>query len=463
MLFQRRRRYRWAESKRTPKFRWLPALLIAIGVLLGLELLATGIVRWASLGEKLAFNQPPAIVQAYQLRFANHQGQPFSSLNGLGELKAEPSPLTGYRLLPSQQTPFWSINEQGFRDQDPLPSQKPANEIRIFVLGGSTAFGQLSSSNAATLVEQLETRLNTQVSEQQANADKFQPAILPFRADHVEQALALPPRIRDGKYRVINAAVPGYASGNELAQLVQQVANYQPDSLIVLDSYADLILPSDHMAVGIPGLEAALQNQRPSLLKRTQNNIGQWFLNRCAVSLVRYYGLGVRAEKNTSAQSLNLISANTSPDSAAALKAILATDKTELNKRAQRYRQHLLQMVHWAAGTQKPLIIALQPEISGRSEKSLAPEEKAILENLGKDYSAPVKAGYTQLASAANEAAKAFDKVKVLNFYQSFESFQGQAFQNATTLTDAGNEYLADQLYGAIATHFALSAQPFGT
>jgi hypothetical protein len=463
MLFQRRRRYRWAETKRSPKFRWLPSLLVTMAVLVGLELLAAGIIRWASLGEKLAFNQPPEIVQAYQLSFTNHQGQPFATLASFGKLKAEPNPLMGYRLLPGQQTPFWSINAQGFRDQDPLPMQKPANEIRIFVLGGSTAFGQLSSSNAATVVEQLETRLNAQVNQQQTNAAQFQPAVLPYRADHVDQALALPPRIRDGQYRVINAAVPGYTSGNELAQLVQQVANYQPDSLLVLDSYADLILPSDHMAVGIPGLEAALQNQRPSLLTRAKNRIGQWFLNRSAVRLVEYYGMGVRAEKNTSAQSLNLVSANTTTGSTVALSTQLAPDKAELDKRTQRYRQHLLQMVRWAAGTQKPLMIALQPEISGRSQKSLTPEEKAILSDLGKGYSDPVNIGYTQLANAANEAAKAFDKVKVLNFYHLFDSFQGQAFQSPTTLTDAGNEYLAEQLYGAIATHFALSPQPFGT
>jgi hypothetical protein len=459
MLFQRRRRYRWVERKRTRKFRWLPSLLILIGLLVGLELLARVIVNRASLDAQLAFDQSPAIVEAYQLRFTNVSGQPYATLSEGGALTAIPNPLLGYRLMPTQQTEFWTINEQGFRDSDPLPPQKPPEEIRIFVLGGSTAFGQLSSENAATFGEQLETRLNQQVAQQQANPDQFQPAVLPYRADFVEKALALPPRIRAGQYRVVNAAVPGYTSGNELAQLVQHVANYQPDFLVVLDSYADLLLPSDQTGVGVPGLEAILQNQRPAATQRLRQGLQQWFAQLSTVRLFKYYGLGQRPAGNQLTQPLNVLS--TQGDTP--LTHQLAPEDPELQLRVQQYRQHLAQMAHWTTGAKIPLIIALQPELSGRPTEALLPAEAAILQALGTTYPERIQTGYEQLNKAANQVAQGLDRVEVLNLYRLYENFDGQAFHSPSSLTDAANGRLAERLYGAIATRLALTPKPYGS
>ncbi|NET32401.1 MAG: SGNH/GDSL hydrolase family protein, partial [Cyanothece sp. SIO1E1] len=414
MLFQKRYRRSRFDRRRARRFGGLPILLLLISIPVGLELLALLIVKVANLSQQLTLDRSPAIVKAYQLKFVNPSGQPYQTLSKSGELVAVHNLLMGYHLAPTQQSEFWTINEQGFRDQDPVPPAKPNGEVRIFVLGGSTAFGQLSSSNPTTFTEKLETRLNEQVKQQQANADRFQPAVLPFRADQVGNALALPPRIREQQYRVINAAVPGYASGNELALLVQHVADYNPDILVVLNSYADLMLPSDQIGVGIPGLDGILQNQRESLSSRITNSIQRWFGQLSAVRLFQYYGLQLRPPEERLVKPLNLMA----EDGEAALIDHLAIEEAELNLRVQRYRQHLLQMVRWTSGARKRLIIGLQPEISGRSADVLTPEEAEILKQLGGPYIEAVQTGYGRLAEAANQAAQTSENAKVLNLYR---------------------------------------------
>jgi hypothetical protein len=182
----------------------------------------------------------------------------------------------GYSLVENQQHKFWQINAQGFRDRDPLPLVKPQNEIRIFLLGNSTAFGYGSSSNSKTISDQLETRLQQRLEQQQTTpeiyqsdlplTDTKQPKKLanPPKAKQQEN-LAKPPKIKPGKYRIINAAVPGYASGNELAQIALQVLKYQPDLIIMLDGYQDLMLPSDRKATHIPVAQVAQDDQPDSL------------------------------------------------------------------------------------------------------------------------------------------------------------------------------------------------------
>ena len=185
----------------------------------------------------------------------------------------------GYQLLPNQTNQFWSLNAQGFREDEALTPQKADGEIRIFIVGGSTAFGQLNTDNANTLAHKMETLLTQRIQQQRATPEAFQPPVLPYWADKVQEALALPPRIKDGQYRVINAAVPGYASGNDLAQLMHQVVRYNPDIVIVLNGYPDLLLPSHQPGADVPGLEALLQNETPGLLSqvgdRVQSGISQ--------------------------------------------------------------------------------------------------------------------------------------------------------------------------------------------
>jgi hypothetical protein len=451
-------RRRW---KRKPKRRsWLPVVLLLIGVPIGLELLTRAVTHVAGIDEELTTDSSTGTeqVEAYRLRFLGTDQQPYEGLNNSGELLAARNPLLGYQLVPNQENAFWTINEQGFRDDQPVSPQKAEGEVRIFVLGGSAAFGQLNSSNQTTLASHLEKLLDDRVADQRANANRYQPATLPFRADQVGEALALPPRIPDRQYRVINAAVPGYASGNELAMLMQHVSNYSPDILIVLNSYQDLLLPSDQVATDIPGLDALVRGERESPLNQMQASVGDWFNRLYIVRAVDRYILQANAAEDESAIVLNSMI----PESTT-LGEQLPADETELERRVARYRENLLQMVRWSSSTQKRLLIGLQPEIAGRSPDAMTAQESAILAKLGNGYRDRIQTGYSKLAGAAEQATSASANARFLNLQSLYETYDQQAFQSSTSLTDEANRLLASRFFEAIVSDLAIEPRPFGS
>jgi hypothetical protein len=456
-MYTRHRRWK----RKTKRRSWLPVVLLLIGVPVGLELLTRAVTHAAGIDEQLTTDLSTGTeqVEAYRLQFLGSDQQPYEGLSTNGELLAARNPLMGYQLLPDQTNSFWTINEQGFRDDEPVSPQKAEGEVRIFVLGGSAAFGQLNSGNQATLASHLEKLLDDRVADQRANSNRYQPATLPYRADQVGEALALPPRIPDRQYRVINAAVPGYASGNELAMLMQRVSNYNPDILIVLNSYQDLLLPGDQVATDIPGLDALVRGERESTLQQVQTSVGDWFNGLYTVRAVDRFILQANAAEDESAILLNLMV----PTETTALEQHLPTDDAELERRVARYRDNLLQMVRWSSSTQRRLLIGLQPEITGRSTEVMTPEESAILAKLGSNYSDRIQTGYTNVSAAAEQAAAASANARLVNLQTLYENFEGQAFQSPTSLTDEANRVMAGRFFEAIVGELAIQPRPFGS
>ncbi|MEA5452023.1 SGNH/GDSL hydrolase family protein [Leptolyngbya sp. CCNP1308] len=433
-------------------------LLLLIGIPVGIELLTRLVAHATGTSDRFTTNPASDVIESYHLRFVSREGQPYAGLPDDGELNAVRDPLLGYRLAGNQQSNFWQINDSGFRDDEAVPSTKAAGEIRIFVLGGSTAFGQLSSNNQTTFASKLETRLNDQVAQQRANPAQFQPSALPFRADQVQQALALPPRIRDGQYRVVNAAVPGYASGNELAMLTQRVAAYNPDFVVVMGGYADLMLPSADRGSDVPGLEQYLAGESQSVGAQLSEQTRAWFDQLYVVQGIKRYGLQRQQAEPRLAEPLNLYS----PTLEATLSDRLPADQAELEQRIDRYGRHMRQMVSWAAANKKRLIIAIEPEISSRKPESLTPEESAILGELDNTYLEQMRTGFAGLAAVANQAKTQSANAQVLNFYPLYEDFAGQAFQSPAGLTDEAYTLISDRLYAAIANQVALQPEPYG-
>lgn len=451
------KRYRgW---KRKPRRRpWYFYAALILGGLIGLELLTRLVVSMAglSLGSSEPSSEQANLVEAYQLGFRSPTGQPYERLLPQGQLQAVRSPLMGYQLVPQQQNPYWSINPQGFRDEEPISPDKAANEMRIFVLGGSMAFGQLSSSNQTTLASHLETLLNNQVKDQQAKPGSYQPATLPYTADEVAKVLQRPARIPERQYRVVNAAVPGYASGNDLAMLSQQVAAYKPDVVILLNSYEDLLLPSSFGGADIPGLDALLVgDQRQSSGTQVGQTLQGWLNHLYLVKSMQQLAQSSSPEA-TQSIALNLMTPNQS------VAQNLAGDEAELKARIERYQRHLAQIVQWTAANRKRLLVGIQPEISTRSAQQMPPSEQAILSKLGDDYSSRVQTGYEQLISAAQATTQASANTQLLDLHQLYADSEQPVFLSPTSLTDEGYALLAARFQQAIVDQLALEPKPYG-
>jgi lysophospholipase L1-like esterase len=123
-----------------------------------------------------------------------------------------------FRLSPNYTRTGVRHNAQGFRRDHDVALEKPANTVRIFLMGASTAYGaetvypeidpRWRISNRETIDAYLEQRLNTA-----------------FPSKHWE---------------VINAALSGSELHQELARLLSIVLRYRPDSVILLDGVNDV-------------------------------------------------------------------------------------------------------------------------------------------------------------------------------------------------------------------------------
>lgn len=433
-------------------------LLVPLG-LFGLELALRLFANLRGGTPDLAASQTDSTRQlAYRLQLVgspaqSESGSSHPSSSNQSSLKVQASPLMGYRLVPNQQSQFWQINPQGFRASAAIAATKPRDEIRIVVLGGSTAFGQFSSSNQTTFSNELEALLNRQVVTQRTYPQRFRPAILPYYADEVVKAMALPPRIREGRYRVINAAVPGYASGNEMAKFSLQMLGYQPDFVLLLNGYTDLLLPSTQEASTV--LNPTVQSQ--SLPEAILGNFHQNWQNWSAQSYLWRSYQNRQPSPSVLLQSMALLGNTEVP-----LQSQITADPQELKRRSQRYYLNLKQVARLARLARLRLLIALQPEVTWRKPQQRSPLETKLVEQLGPAYTERVQQGYGQLWQNLEQVQQEFPQTVVpLNLNQFFAGSTGEVFQDAIHLTDAANSLLAQQLYSVISTQLALPSQPY--
>ncbi len=125
---------------------------------------------------------------------------------------------SAFRISPNFDRTGVHHNAQGFRRDQDVAVEKPANTERIFLIGGSVAYGAESVypeiakpvqvGNHETIDYYLEQRLNA------ARPEKH--------------------------WEVINAAVSGFTLNEDLARILAVLLHYRPDAVILLDGVNDL-------------------------------------------------------------------------------------------------------------------------------------------------------------------------------------------------------------------------------
>lgn len=414
----------------------IPALILVLELLAQLFLGITG--------KRAQIPDQAPLFQAYQPQFLTAQEKPIAGLGGQGQLKVKRDPRLGYELLGSQKNEFVEINAQGFRAKDAIAIAKPKNEIRIFILGGSAAFGQGATSNATTLAPQLETRLQQRVNRQKQAPDQFRPDWFPFYPPIRQKLLQMAAKIREGQYRVINAAVPGYSLGNNLIQLNSDILRYKPDVIIILAGYDDLMLPSPLIQADIPQLDQFLANAPQHLQASIGNTVQTAIANTGIATVFSLLKGSAQVPLNQTSLPLNI---DNRP-----LQSFLPQDNTELNKRRDRFLANQKQILQLTTQAGIPLIIALQPEITAIPPDKLSPDEQKLRDRLGKPYLEQMPKAYQTLITTSQQLAKAHpQQVKVVNFYDPNLKIPRPIFTDAVTLTDKANAQIAETLYQTLA------------
>ena len=111
-------------------------------------------------------------------------------------------------IEPNQHSKTININNEGFRGPE-IVKNKPSNTYRIFILGGSTAFGSTSTSDETTISGYLQKKIN-----------KFGNS--------------------NFKIEVINAGVPAAWSHVETLYIKQKLLEYSPDLFMIYDGWNDV-------------------------------------------------------------------------------------------------------------------------------------------------------------------------------------------------------------------------------
>lgn len=136
----------------------------------------------------------------------------------LGRISWSPPPVTVPFIgtAPREgQSANATINRHHFRDARPDYGPKAANEVRIFLTGGSVAYGTGAASQEETV------------------------------AGFLEKALNRDGAVGEPRYLVISTGVPGYVSTHERLLVELKVVNLEPDLILMLSGGNDV-----HWAAG---------------------------------------------------------------------------------------------------------------------------------------------------------------------------------------------------------------------
>ena len=180
---------------------WVSIAIISIPVLLILiELLARLVTNFTDQSQVLAtYDGLSSLERAYGLNFVTQNQAPIQGLSQGGNLQVERSLGLSYRFIDSQQNQFLQINEQGFRDHEPVPLAKPKDELRVVLLGGSTAFGYWNQSNSETIATYLEARLQERIAQQKTFSGEVSARCLAYLLDRASQSPNFETEIATGK------------------------------------------------------------------------------------------------------------------------------------------------------------------------------------------------------------------------------------------------------------------------
>jgi lysophospholipase L1-like esterase len=294
-----------------------------------------------------------------------------------------------YANKPCQKSARGTINAQGFRGAD-WTKEKRAGVRRVFVLGGSVAFGWGASSDDVVFTAVLERRL----------------------------------RALGTECEVLNAGVIGYDSEQEMILFETELLDWAPDLVVAVDGWNDLyyagVTPPDRVPRSrhFDEIEELLVNGQ-----RTALGVLRWS--------AFYRGLAARIHHVEAA-----------PDRAKDGDFGIFFDNP---RGLARYRANVGLLCERARARGIKAVVASQPERCLCSDPMTEAERAYREQQLGRGFVALVRARYPDYVRAAREAAAASGALHV-DLGTMFEGSVERALIDTCHLTRAGNEALAERL-----------------
>jgi lysophospholipase L1-like esterase len=317
----------------------------------------------------------------------------------------------------------WQItNNQGFASSGDLDFQyatdKPENNFRIVVLGGSTVEGDGSESPRHNLPAMLSNHLKQLQKKQKNPADR-----------HIE---------------VINAGVGGYGSAQELLYFITRVSDLKPDLVIVYDGFNERVT---NRIFSMYGKDA--DPFRTSTHRMNEKIVDGAYTIGGAVAILRnatFSTLGRMSDRSGIVQAFNLMLQYLAG-------ARLRSNENERNeiqyhpKVVKVYQRNLEDMIAVARQRQIPLAVFLQP-VLGAGEKEFVGPEKTW----AKTSASSIKfrqAFYTDARAMFGHLKKQFlttREICVGDLSYVFRDNDKRLYEDSIHLLGAGNDIVGQRL-----------------
>jgi len=327
-------------------------------------------------------------------------------------------------------------NAQGFRRTGNTSTEKPPNTIRIFLLGGSTAYGAQGSFS------EIDNRYSRIYNNQLIDA-------------YLEQKLttAAPSR----HWEVINAASHGYRIHQELTLLESRILRYHPDCVILLDGYNDFMTLFHAAVIGGPSDFDTYENT-PGGEEFNEYTNSRSFSSLLAFShnWIRSNSALIRlAEDRVPGVIRNPWRAAPRKKRAPANEAILS-DLDPLERkgadwalREASFFPRVARQIFRIANLDGVVPIFLLQPILILSHKQFTSAERQMFDydraSGGPLYTYLFPAAYGRLAGQMSEAAQR-DGFPFVNLERVFDGSADQTFTDFAHLTPRGNEIIAERL-----------------
>jgi hypothetical protein len=330
-------------------------------------------------------------------------------------------------------------NNAGFREPRDIPLEKPSDELRIFLTGGSTAFGMGATGEAHSAVG---------------------PYTLEYREtiSHImEKILNSTAAIPGKKIRVYNAAVWGYAYQHDFLRYITKLRRYKPDMIVSLDGANEIALVSKIT----PDWDYFKEGQYSNIWRQvfSYNGAGLssyltlWLKNNTYLMSALWAGRDTVQELSGA-----LLDKTDSWDSQGSEPYSLKISVEERSKHVGRNVAEVMSVVEKFDLALKndgvAHIFALQPWFY-LTKKPLQEQEKALMKLQGakRYYGLPSDQMYQFLIERIVESAKR-NQYFVADFSRYFDDVSERVFTDWCHLTAGANYLLAKELSNLVKEHF---------
>jgi hypothetical protein len=351
---------------------------------------------------------------------------------------------TAYRLNPAYGRVDRQHDAQGFRRERDVSLEKPSNTVRIFITGGSTAYGY-----ATNMPEDTDNRWRFLYNNQTIDYYLEQELNQAFPSKHWE---------------VINAAAPAYQLSQELAQIESVLLHYRPDCVILLDGYNDI----DALWKGasenydpyatVEGSEQFNLLANPGSFRSLVFFLAEWLrANSAGFRLMEDHLWSIETQRHAAERKTAQVS-NPVPfsDLTPMEQARFATAHSQLG-----YYTHTVRQIHRILGLDGVQAIFLLQPVVFVTHKQLTGSEQRILQDeirlRGRSY------GFEQLLpeiDAGMTATARQDGFVFLNLTDVFDQTSEQTFSDDVHLTPDGNRIIAERLFLLMKDMFAKVKTP---